>query len=60
MLSGAEAHHLLHVMRASIGDEVILMDGSGREFTARVERLARSQVEFAVVGSRIVDRELSV
>jgi 16S rRNA (uracil1498-N3)-methyltransferase len=59
VLSGAEAHHLLHVMRASIGDEVILIDGSGREFTARVERLARSQVEFVVIESRIVDRELS-
>ena len=59
VLSGAEAHHLLHVMRASIGDEVILLDGSGQEFTARIERLARSQVELAVVASRIVDRELS-
>jgi 16S rRNA (uracil1498-N3)-methyltransferase len=58
VLSGAEAHHLLHVMRAGVGDEVILIDGSGREFTARVERLARSQVEFVIVASRTVDREL--
>jgi 16S rRNA (uracil1498-N3)-methyltransferase len=59
VVSGAEAHHLLHVMRADIGDEVILIDGSGREFTARVDRLARSQVECVIVATRIVDRELS-
>ena len=32
-LRGAEAHHLLHVMRAKIGDEVQLFDGSGSQFT---------------------------
>lgn len=38
-LSGPEAHHLLHVMRAKVGAEVILFDGSGDQFAARVERL---------------------
>jgi len=32
MLDGPEAHHLLHVMRASVGDEVTLFDDSGAEF----------------------------
>ncbi|MHB8864430.1 MAG: RsmE family RNA methyltransferase [Pirellulaceae bacterium] len=58
ILSGTEAHHLLHVMRATIGDQIVLIDGSGQEFLARVERLGRSHVECLVLGSQIVDREL--
>jgi 16S rRNA (uracil1498-N3)-methyltransferase len=57
-LTGPEAHHLLHVMRAKPGDEVILFDGSGDEFPARVESLRRSEVDLAVLGRHTVDREL--
>jgi 16S rRNA (uracil1498-N3)-methyltransferase len=56
-LRGAEAHHLLHVMRAKIGDEVQLFDGSGSEFAARVEKLGRSQVELRVLNREMIDRE---
>lgn len=56
-LCGSEAHHLQHVMRAQAGDEVTLFDGSGKEFTARVERLERSQVQLAVLASHEVNRE---
>jgi 16S rRNA (uracil1498-N3)-methyltransferase len=34
LLDGPEAHHLLHVMRAAIGDHVTLFDDSGAEFNA--------------------------
>lgn len=57
-LSGSEAHHLLHVMRAKPGDEVVLFDGSGEEFPARVETLRRSEADLFVLGRRRVDREL--
>lgn len=59
ILAGPEAHHLQHVMRAKVGDEVILFDGSGWEFDARVARLSRAQVELEVTGSRQVDLELA-
>jgi 16S rRNA (uracil1498-N3)-methyltransferase len=59
VLAGPEAHHLLHVMRARPGDEVILFDGSGDEFPARVDALRRSEVDLVVVQRRTVDRELS-
>jgi len=58
ILAGSEAHHLQHVLRGSVGDEVILLDGSGHEFVARVTRLARAHVELVVLESRLVDREL--
>ncbi len=59
-LSGAEAHHLTHVMRAVAGDEVVLFDGSGAEFTARIERVGRSEIELAMVSRSVIDREARV
>lgn len=60
ILAGDEAHHLLHVMRAKIGEQIVLFDGSGNEFAARVDRLGRTEAELAVLESKPVDRELSI
>lgn len=57
-LTGPEAHHLLHVMRAKPGDEVVLFDGMGDEFPAEVKALRRSEVDLVIVGRESVDREL--
>ena len=57
-LDGQEAHHLLHVMRAKVGDRVTLFDGSGAEFEAEIVRCGRSDVEARVLSQRDVDREL--
>ena len=58
ILTGTEAHHLIHVMRAKPELRVTLFDGSGGEFDAVVRRVGRSEVELAVLGRREVDREL--
>ena len=58
LLAGAEAHHLIHVLRAKPGLAVTLFDGSGAEFSAQVIRLGRSEVELAVVERHEPDREL--
>ena len=57
-LDGCEAHHLLHVMRAQSGKQVVLFDGRGNEFDATVIRRGRSTVELAVDAERSVDLEL--
>ncbi|HEV3417923.1 MAG TPA: 16S rRNA (uracil(1498)-N(3))-methyltransferase [Pirellulales bacterium] len=57
-IDGTEAHHLIHVLRAKPGLEVVLFDGGGGEFLARVERVERSAVRLAVLERREVDREL--
>lgn len=57
-LVGPEAHHVAHVMRAKVGDEVTLFDGSGAEFQARVQQTGRSQVRLEILACRAVDREL--
>lgn len=59
-LAAGEAHHLTHVMRAKVGQQVTLFDGSGAEFAARVERMARAEVELSILSRAAVDRELPV
>jgi len=59
-LVGNEAHHLAHVMRARPGDLVTLFDGSGAEFTGRVETVGRAEIVVAVLARNPVDRESPV
>jgi 16S rRNA (uracil1498-N3)-methyltransferase len=58
-LDGAEAHHLLHVMRGRVGDRVTLFDDSGVEFDSEIESLGRSTAEVRVLERREVNRELA-
>ncbi|MEO8496758.1 MAG: RsmE family RNA methyltransferase, partial [Planctomycetota bacterium] len=58
VLTGQEAQHLSKVMRAKVGDELILFDGSGAEFTARVAKIGRSEVDLSIIERCEVDREL--
>lgn len=48
MLSGSEAHHLLHVMRASPGERVVLFDGRGGQYDAEVVACERKTVQLTV------------
>jgi 16S rRNA (uracil1498-N3)-methyltransferase len=57
-LDGQEAHHLLHVMRAKVGDRITLFDGNGAEFAAEIAKCGRSEVEARVLERNEVDREL--
>jgi 16S rRNA (uracil1498-N3)-methyltransferase len=51
------ASHLARVLRARIGDEVILFNGDGREFCGAIETVRGSRVAASVGESRPVDRE---
>ena len=58
ILEGDEARHLTRVMRAVVGDEVLLFDGSGAEFLARISTVRKAAVELTVLERRPTDREL--
>ncbi|GAB6164973.1 16S rRNA (uracil(1498)-N(3))-methyltransferase [Thermostilla marina] len=58
-LTGGDAHHLARVMRAKVGDAVIVFDGSGNEFDCRVTAIDKRRVTLAVERRRAVDREAS-
>ena len=44
-----EARHLSQVLRLGVGDEVAVFDGAGREFRARVERVARDAADLRLI-----------
>ncbi len=59
VIDGAEAHHLLHVMRAKLGDVVTLFDGQGHEAIASIICRDKKSVEFELGAVVAVDRELA-
>jgi 16S rRNA (uracil1498-N3)-methyltransferase len=60
LLIGDEARHLAGVMRARVGDEVTLFDGSGCEFAAKVTKLGKQAVELEIVARHEISRELAL
>jgi 16S rRNA (uracil1498-N3)-methyltransferase len=56
-LTGDEARHLVVVMRAKIGDEVTLFDGTGTEFVAEVSAVRKQAIDLTVRQRRQVSRE---
>ena len=53
LLAGDEARHLTRVLRARIGDEVIVFSGTGCEWPARVAHVARDAVALEVGTARV-------
>lgn len=60
VLGGPEAHHLVNVRRARPGQEVVLFDGTGREFTAVVVECGRREARLQVATSQTVSREPAI
>jgi len=63
-LEGSEAHHLLHVLRLVVGDEVELFDGENGAASAEITSTSRSSVELQVrqrrESSQIVGRSIDL
>jgi len=60
VLGGSEAHHLIHVMRASVGAGATLFDGGGAEFEAEIHKVERNEVHFVIHRRLEVDRESAI
>jgi len=56
-MPAAAAVHLIKVLRVRSGEELVLFNGDGREFTAAVESVRGSRLIVAVGEAREVDRE---
>jgi 16S rRNA (uracil1498-N3)-methyltransferase len=59
-LAGAEAHHLVHVLRIGRGQSVTLFDGSGFEAVAELQSTAEDAVELTVLQIRAASAESAV
>ncbi len=57
LLTGEEYRHAHTVLRLGVGDEVTLLDGGGKEFSAIVERSEKGSFLLHVVGEKPADRE---
>jgi len=57
VLSGSEAHHLLHVMRAKPGHRLVLFDGHGGEYEAEISHCDRSTVQLTLGPKLDIERE---
>jgi len=52
VLAGDEARHLARVMRCTVGDEVVVFDGCGGSWRARVAAIGRDEVRLTVGAAR--------
>ncbi|MCF6157705.1 MAG: 16S rRNA (uracil(1498)-N(3))-methyltransferase [wastewater metagenome] len=59
-IEGREAHHILHVKRAKPGSEIILFDGKGIEYLARVAEITDSKLKVSIEQSKDIDREPNI
>lgn len=57
-LEGEEAHHLAAVCRLRVGDPLVLFNGDGLDYPARVRHISSGQVELEVNSGGKVAREL--
>lgn len=55
-----ETRHLSQVLRLAAGDEIAVFDGAGREFRARVERIARDGADLRLVEALTASPEPAV
>lgn len=51
-ISGKEAHHILDVMRLKLSDEVMVFDGTGKEYLGRVKEVGRKSLSLKVIKVR--------
>ncbi len=57
VLTGEEFEHAKNVLRLGVGDEVILLDNSGKEFTAVIAEATKKQMTLNVVREELGKRE---
>jgi 16S rRNA (uracil1498-N3)-methyltransferase len=57
VLAGEEFEHAKNVLRIGVGAEVVLLDNSGREYTALVQAVEKKQMLLSVVRSQLGERE---
>ena len=56
-LPAAKAHHVVHVLRLTLGAAVILFDGNGNSYDGEITQCARDEVSVQVRTRRTEDRE---
>lgn len=56
-LTGDEFSHAKNVLRLKEGDEIVLLDGSGREYDALINCVGKNGMRCKVISDRVSDKE---
>src|SRR3989338_678684 len=56
-ISGKEAHHIVDVMRLKIPDEVVVFDGTGKEYIGVVKEVGRKSLSLEITETRKSQQE---
>ena len=57
ILTGEEYSHAKNVLRIEAGEEIVLLDGSGKEYCAIVNEVKKKEIVCRVVSERANDKE---
>jgi 16S rRNA (uracil1498-N3)-methyltransferase len=57
-LEGPEAHHMAHVRRFEVGEEVMLFNGDGFEYAAQIQVVGKKKIQLHVIRQDAPQREL--
>ena len=52
LITGKEAHHILNVMRLKVSDDVVVFDGTGREYAGIVKETGRKSLSVEIISTR--------
>lgn len=59
-INGKEAHHILHVKRAKVGNKITLFDGKGFEYLASITEVSHDKLKVFIEQSKAVSREAHI
>ena len=59
-LSENESHHCMHVLRNNINDEIVVIDGKGREYICKIIDFNKKQVTAKCIKNRKISRPLNL
>jgi len=60
VLAEDSAHHAVHVLRLRAGEDVVLFDGRGGEYPARIAAIERLRIAVDVLEHRSIERETAL
>jgi 16S rRNA (uracil1498-N3)-methyltransferase len=60
IISGSDVHYLRHVLRMKVGDEIELLDGTGKVYRSRITALEKEKVVCKIIASSQAESEPKV
>ena len=57
IISGEEYSHAKNVLRVNVGDEIVLLDNSGKEYDAVINSIGKNQIVCRIISEKVGDKE---